>query len=839
MHTKSFYRNNTISILSPKSLFLVTLFVSLTFSIHAQFVHPGISHKKSDLDRMKYMVAAQIEPYYKSYQNMVADSKSSYNYSVQGKSSFTELGRDSKVNYGAWNSDIRAAYYNAIRWYITGDHRHADKAVEIFKAWSNLKSVTSGGTEALSGGVGYIMIEAAEIIKNTYSGWSSSDIQKFGAMLVYPGYSSTRVPDNIENNSTFYWSAYQGDSGRHGNQGLSGWRTVMAMGIFLDNELMYDRALRYIKGQPHRSDDLPYPAGPRTHTNRTAIGDHADTYNTTTSSAIPDYGYNEVMTNYIYETGQCQESSRDQAHVLFGLGLLTSMAEMAWNQGDDLYSHENNRLLLGLEYSLRYNVSHVASYADQMDPWQPSSFLQGFDRTERWYSKSISPDGRGDFTKNRPNWEMAAAHYIGRGFKTESEAKWTLRARDKSIDIDGYERAGWTNDAIGWGGLTFRRPAGCYGDPINGFSSGLPNYNMNVVPGIIEAENYDYSTTNGQGRTYNDTSNENTGNQYRTNENVDIETRPGGGYAVGWIASGEWLTYTIYVPETATYDIAVNYAAANANGAIKFEFEGSDKTGVVTLPATGGTQTYADFIVKNEISLSKGVQHLKVLFSGTSNTIHLNNLTILEEGGIVPPPPPPDCELPWTASNFTVTDETVNYSSGIIDISCVDSLDINLDIQGEGKMEDEDYINVYYKVDGGSQKTIAENVNAFATKNLTIAAISGDSLELIIQAYTSYAGEVYTISNVTISESHSLGQDELLQQHTNIYPNPTTNILNIDFKNSEHAKAVILDVGGKTLLSKDISKGRNTINMQQLSKGFYIIKITSAEKILMERLVKN
>jgi|GEM_PF-6537898 len=768
MRTKSIHRNNVIYALSPISLFLVTLFISLTFSIHAQFVHPGISHKKSDLDRMKYMVAAQIEPYYKSYQNMVADSKSSYNYSVQGKSSFTELGRDSKVNYSAWNSDIRAAYYNAIRWYITGDNRHADKAVEIFKAWSNLKSVTSGGTEALSGGVGYIMIEAAEIIKSTYSGWSSSDIEKFGAMLVYPGYSNTAVPDNIKNNSTFYWSAYQGDSGRHGT--------------------------------------------------------------------IPDYGYNEVMTNYIYETGQCQESSRDQAHVLFGLGLLSSMAEMAWNQGDDLYSHENNRLLLGLEYSLRYNVSYRASYADQTDPWQPSSFLQGFDRTERWYSKSISPDARGDFTKSRPNWEMATAHYIGRGFKTESEAKWTLRARDKSIEIDGYETAGWTNDAIGWGGLTFRRPAGCYGDPINGFSSGLPNYNMNVVPGIIEAENYDYSPTNGQGRTYQDTSIGNTGNQYRTNENVDIETRVGGGYAVGSIASGEWLAYTIYIPETATYDIAVNYAAANANGAIKFEFEGSDKTGVVALPATGGTQTYTDFIVKNGISLSKGVQHLKVLFSGGSNTIHLNNLTILDEGGIIPPP---DCKLPWTTSSFTVTDETVTYSSGVIDISCVDLLDISLDVKGEGKMEDEDYINIYYKVDGGSQKTIAENVNAFTTKNLKITAIRGASLELIIQAYTSYADEVYTISNVTISESNNLAVDELLKQHTNIYPNPTTNILNIDFKNTEHAKAVILDVGGKTVLSKDMSTGSNTINMQQLSKGFYIVKITSAEKVLTERLIKN
>ena len=181
------------------------------------FVHPGITHKRSDLDRMKYMVRAQIDPWYASYQEMAADSKASYNYAVQGDPSFTELGRDSKVNYGAWNSDIRAAYYNAIRWYITGDARHADKAVEIFNAWTNLTSVTSGGTDSLSGGVGYIMIEAAEIIKNTYDGWLPPEIDAFKNMLVYPGYSTTSEPSG---DTTFYWMSYQGDPGRHGNQGL-------------------------------------------------------------------------------------------------------------------------------------------------------------------------------------------------------------------------------------------------------------------------------------------------------------------------------------------------------------------------------------------------------------------------------------------------------------------------------------------------------------------------------------------------------------------------------------------------------------------------------------------
>ncbi|MCH6257718.1 discoidin domain-containing protein [Puniceicoccaceae bacterium K14] len=606
-------------------------------SLHAQFVHPGITHKKSDLDRIKYMVEAQIDPWYSSYQEMVADSKSSYNYTVQGSSSFTELGRDSGVNYSEWNSDIRAAYYNAIRWYVTGDSRHADKAVEIFNAWSNLTSVTSGGTNALSGGVAYIMIEAAEIIKSTYSGWSNSDINDFKDMLVYPGYSTTSVPSG---NTSFYWMSYEGDPVRHGNQGLSGWRAIMAMGIFLDNEIMYERSLRYIQGLPHRSDDLPYPSGPNTSVSLVASNDYADTYSISRGSSIPDYGYNELLTNYIWENGQCQESSRDQQHVFFGMGLLCSMAEMAWNQGDDLYSFANDRLLLGLEYNMRYNVSYLQSYPDQTSHWVPTvasgEFLERFDRTGRWYSKAISPIAVGDFSDVRPVFEMPLAHYLGRGFKSASEVTWTQRARDKAIELSGYEVHGWSNDAIGWGALTARRPDGCYGDPISGFdSNGLPIYEMNVLPMTIQAENFDYSPVSGEDRIYNDTTSGNTGSQYRTDENVDIQAADDNGtdigWNVGWIANGEYLNYTVYVPSDGDYDISIRYAANSGNGVIKVSFDGVDKTGNVSLPTTNDWQNWEEIDLSSSVSLSKGVQPMKVdMVNGGFN---LHSITITQSAG--------------------------------------------------------------------------------------------------------------------------------------------------------------------------------------------------------------
>ncbi|WP_139955821.1 leucine-rich repeat protein [Flavicella sediminum] len=622
------------SVFTKKTVFVMYCLLALLNSVHAQFVHPGITNKLSDLDRVKYMIEAQIDPWYSSYQEMQADAKSSYNYTVRGKQSFTVLGRDDGTNYNAWNDDIRAAYYNAIQWYVTGDSRHAEKSIEIFNAWNNLQDVTSGGTQALSGGIVYIMIEAAEIIKSTYNGWAANDIQAFKDMLVYPGYSTTAEPNGISRLSgSFYWQAYQGDAVRHGNQGLAGFRAVMAMGIFLDNEIMYDRALRYIQGLSHRSDDIPYPAGPPQATTISNVGDYEDTYNYTVGNSIEDFGYNEVMTNYIYENGQCQESSRDQQHTFFGIGNLCAMAEMAWNQGDDLYSHANDRLLLGLEYTTKYNVTYLRSYPDQTSHWIPTvasgEFTQRFNASQRVYAKFISPTHVGGYVDARPILEMPLAHYYGRGFKTEEEVKWTTRARDVAIEESGYESAGHQNGAIGWGALTSRRPEGCYGEPINGFdSNGLPEYAMNVLPGKLELENFDYSPVSGEGRTYHETTTSNNGGDYRTNEAVDVEVCNEGGYAISSVEDGEWLTYTVYIPETKNYTISMRYASANALGTVKLLFGTSDKTGFVSLPSTGGEQSWNDATLSNEVSLTKGVQSLKVLV-GTGG-FQMNYLSILD-----------------------------------------------------------------------------------------------------------------------------------------------------------------------------------------------------------------
>ncbi len=80
---------------------------------------------------------------------------------------------------------------------------------------------------------------------------------------------------------------------------------------------------------------------------------------------------NGALSRYISETGQCQETGRDQAHVQLGIGALCDICEMAWTQGDDLWSAYDNRLMKGLEYTARYNLGYDVPF----ETWQDCTGL--------------------------------------------------------------------------------------------------------------------------------------------------------------------------------------------------------------------------------------------------------------------------------------------------------------------------------------------------------------------------------------------------------------------------------------------------------------------------------
>jgi beta-glucanase (GH16 family) len=150
-----------------------------------------------------------------------------------------------------------------------------------------------------------------------------------------------------------------------------------------------------------------------------------------------------------------------------------------------------------------------------------------------------------------------------------------------------------------------------------------------AVPGTVQAENYD---TGGQGVAYNVTSVNGTGNNYRS-DGVDLEatTDTGGGYNLGWTATGQWFKYTVNVATAGTYRVTFRVAGINAT-TDAFHISnssGTNLTGNVNVPATGAWQTWTSVVAA--ITLPAGQQTL--MFNQDNPGWNLNYFTISTSSG--------------------------------------------------------------------------------------------------------------------------------------------------------------------------------------------------------------
>jgi hypothetical protein len=345
------------------------------------FVHPGILHTQDDLQRIRENVNAGIEPYKSGFEALKSHPQSSSAYQVRG--GFAEVGRKPGIKSDEHESDANAAYQNAMMWTLTGDQAHADKAIEILNAWSSTLKKISGKDAILSAGIsGVKFAAAAEILRHTDSGWSKKDIAQAEKM-----FTEVYVPV-CEDMADF----------ANGNWALAALQTDIAIAVFTDDEAMFESSVRWFK----RGKD------------------------------------NARLTHYVINaTGQCQESGRDQQHTMLGLGYLAVVAEIAWNQGIDLYAEENNRILAAYEYTAAYNLGHDVPFEETTDT------------TGKYHHTKISSDGRGDFSR-RPIFEMVYFHYKGRrGLVCPYIEQVVLKTRP--------EGAGFKGDHFGFGTVLFAR----------------------------------------------------------------------------------------------------------------------------------------------------------------------------------------------------------------------------------------------------------------------------------------------------------------------------------------------------------------------------------------------
>lgn len=294
-----------------RSITLFILGLTCLSTMGRNFVHPGGIMTINDLNRVKQHVEAKDAPWYPLFTDLQKDAYGNMSRTARGAS---DIG-GSNGNRQRASADAYAALVDAIEWHVTGDTKYADHAVKMLNAWG---STVKTAKEQLFQLPSVTMTLAAEMLRNSdgsfYSGWADADRTAFLKMVrevLYPACKS-----QAETNTMTSWSAPAAAA-------------VLGAGILLDDEAIYNEGVAFYK-------DSKYPGS---------------------------------LTNSIDENGQCKEMGRDNVHCMLALNALAEMAQMAWNQGDDLYGYLDNRLLKGFEYWCNYNIGHEDVYYKPVGNW--------------------------------------------------------------------------------------------------------------------------------------------------------------------------------------------------------------------------------------------------------------------------------------------------------------------------------------------------------------------------------------------------------------------------------------------------------------------------------------
>jgi endonuclease/exonuclease/phosphatase family metal-dependent hydrolase len=191
-------------------------------------------------------------------------------------------------------------------------------------------------------------------------------------------------------------------------------------------------------------------------------------------------------------------------------------------------------------------------------------------------------------------------------FATAGTKTVRVQIREDGVDVDQIvlSASTWRHSAPG----SATHDSTILPQNTGGSSGSSPSTSTRSIVGTIEAEDFDNGAN---GTAYWDSTSGNTGGQYRSTD-VDIEHCAEGGFNIGWIASGEWLNYTVSVPSSGTYTLEFRVASPSGGGRLRALFNGEDKTGSVSVPATGGWQAWTT--VRQTVNLSAGTQVMRVVF---------------------------------------------------------------------------------------------------------------------------------------------------------------------------------------------------------------------------------
>lgn len=372
--------------------------------------HCGALHTPEDFQRIKEN--ENVDPWKSGLQLLRNSWHAQLNYSPNPQVDIRR-GVSGDENYMIAAKDVASAYQMGLRYHLGDGDAYADKAIEIMNGWATTCTLVTGNTNlALAAGLyGYEFAVAGELIRDYWIAKDEVEFKRYQKWMVDIFYTGNHdfLINHFGTPPLHYWA----------NWSLCNLVSMLAIGILADRRDIYNEAIEHLQ-----------------------IGE--------TSGRMTNAIYHVFDGEYA-NFAQWQESGRDAGHTFLCQGLMGTICQLTWNQGDDFFGYNDNMFLKACEYNGRYhvaglNVPYVEYIREYKGNW-------GID-----YEPHPTIADRGDGAG--PIWAVAYYHYTKvKGVEAE-KCQYTKMGTDKSFPEGGGGNYGSNSggyDQLGFGTLMYAR----------------------------------------------------------------------------------------------------------------------------------------------------------------------------------------------------------------------------------------------------------------------------------------------------------------------------------------------------------------------------------------------
>ncbi|MEW5251733.1 carbohydrate-binding protein [Microbulbifer sp. 2201CG32-9] len=311
-----------------------------------------------------------------------------------------------------------------------------------------------------------------------------------------------------------------------------------------------------------------------------------------------------------------------------------------WSQDVDLASYDPIRGYANIAYALHFYAGTHGQFLRDKARTALDNGIALF--ATEW--GTVNADGNGGVNHGETdNWmNFLSANHI-------SHANWAINDKSEGASalVPGASSSG------GWSSSSLTESGNKVRDIIRGWGGNQPpdgNCDSVALPARIEAENF----------------------CAMSGIQLEDTADTGGGHNVGYIDTGDWMSYKVQVPVSGVYTVDYRVAAPDSGGRLQLEARGGSPVyGQMDIPNTGAWQSWST--IQHQVQLEAGERELAIAALASGWNINWLDIRRLDE------PDPPGGDIFIEAEDYTymsgVQTEVTSDSGGGLNLGWIDAGD--------------------------------------------------------------------------------------------------------------------------------------------------------------------